>query len=85
MAKSETDREGYASDCPCLNLKCSKWGDCVACVRMHRTNRTHVPECLQPMLRDYIAAIAEKVELKVTDARPAASLEEARKRGEKVY
>ncbi len=85
MANSESEQNSCAFDCPCLNLKCGKRGNCIECIRMHRKKQSHLPECLHPMLRDLVATMAAKLELKISDGRPAASLAEARKRGEKVY
>jgi len=61
---------GFAADCPCELTTCSIRGNCVECVRVHRTNQAHLPECLQPMLRSLIADLAGKVELRVTEGRP---------------
>jgi hypothetical protein len=59
-----------AEDCPCLNLKCKIRGDCVECVRMHRTNKNHLPECMGDIIRDIVKDLAGKVEFDVVDRRP---------------
>ncbi|MGE5550363.1 MAG: hypothetical protein ACM3ZC_07510 [Bacteroidota bacterium] len=38
-------------------------GKCCECVRIHRHFGDHVPNCLQPMLRDKVAAIARAAEM----------------------
>jgi hypothetical protein len=90
MTQSQSSPEGTcptprASDCTCLNFKCKTWGNCEECVRIHRTHQHHLPECLQPALRSLLAPLATQVELRVSDARPPASVDEAKKRGMKVY
>ena len=59
-----------AEDCPCTLLTCTIRGNCVECVRIHRTNKEHLPECMHDVLRDHIAALAKQVELRVEDHRP---------------
>ena len=59
-----------ADDCPCTQSACPIRGDCIACVRAHRQHKKHLPECLQEILREYISALAQQVELSVADARP---------------
>jgi hypothetical protein len=61
---------GLAEDCPCQLRTCAIWGNCVECVRVHRTNRHHLPECLQDALRECIVLLARQVELGVVDQRP---------------
>lgn len=59
-----------AADCPCVQEPCPLRGDCIACVRAHRTHQRHLPECLQPIMRKLVEDLAEKVEYKVVDSRP---------------
>ena len=59
-----------ADDCPCEQLPCPTRGDCVACVRGHRQHGKHLPECLQPILRDLVKDLAAKVEYKINEGRP---------------
>jgi len=69
----ETERKpdpGFAADCPCELLSCTIRGDCVACVRVHRQNESHIPECLQPILRGLIEQLAGRVEYRVVEGRP---------------
>jgi len=63
-------RDYLARDCPCRQKLCPVRGNCVVCVRNHRRHRRHLPECLQPVLRDLVAELAGKLELGVTDRRP---------------
>lgn len=51
--------------CSCPNLKCEWHGNCYACVRIHRHYGDHVPNCLQYILKDKIAAIAQVAEMTV--------------------
>jgi len=45
-------------------------GNCIECVRIHRANKEHLPECMHDVLRDHIAALAKQVELGVVAQRP---------------
>jgi hypothetical protein len=63
-------RPGFAADCPCQLMSCAFWGNCLECVRVHRTNGAHVPECMQPMLRGLVEELARKVEFRVEEGRP---------------
>jgi len=51
--------------CPCPVVTCKAHDNCYECVLGHRLHRLHVPVCLQPMLRDKIADLAELAEMKV--------------------
>ncbi len=62
--------EAVAHDCPCAMTSCALHGHCVECVRGHRTNRDHIPECLQDQLREQITALARQVQLSASEARP---------------
>ncbi len=61
---------GIADDCPCVQHNCPIWGNCLECVRAHRTHQRHLPECMQPMLRGLVTTLAEKVEFSVSENRP---------------
>jgi hypothetical protein len=67
------EKPGFAADCPCQNTGCTIWGNCLECVRGHRLNQTHLPECLQPLMRGLVEEMARKVEYRVVDCRPGAS------------
>lgn len=56
-------------DCPCTQVRCHRHGNCVECIRVHRTRREHIPECLQDMFRDRIRELARLVEYDIRDAR----------------
>ena len=56
--------------CPCANVRCEWHGRCFECVLIHRVKRKHVPQCLQPILRDRIEDLARTAELGVIEARP---------------
>lgn len=65
---------GKHDACTCINLACPWHGKCFECVMIHRVNKQHVPECLQPILKDKIAALARTVELETVDAHPPQAL-----------
>lgn len=56
-------------DCPCTQVRCHRHGNCVECVRVHRTRQLHIPECLQEMFRVRIKELAALVEYDVRDLR----------------
>jgi len=68
-----------AEDCPCLNVKCKIYGNCVECVRIHRINKNHLPECMGDIVRDLIKDLAGKVEFGVVDKRPVVKKQRIRK------
>jgi len=56
-------------DCPCTQTRCHRHGNCVECIRVHRTRQQHIPECLQDMFRTRIKELAALVEYDVLDLR----------------
>jgi hypothetical protein len=64
-------RQMLASDaeavCSCPKTHCEWHGDCYNCVRIHRHQRTHLPNCMQPILREKIAGLARTVETTLQD------------------
>ncbi len=56
-------------DCPCTQVRCHRHGNCVECVRVHRTRQLHIPECLQEMFRVRIRKLAALVEYDILDLR----------------
>jgi len=56
-------------DCPCKQTRCHRHGNCVECIRVHRTRQQHIPECLQDMFRNRIKELAVLVEYDVHDLR----------------
>lgn len=56
---------GEDAGCPCPKTKCEWHGKCYECVRMHRHFKDHVPNCLQPMLREQARALARVAEMTV--------------------
>jgi hypothetical protein len=61
----EMIRSGEYSRCPCPKTKCEWHGQCFECVMIHRYHRDHVPCCLQPLLRGWIAGLARAAELNI--------------------
>jgi len=60
---------GMVDDCPCVQTRCHRHGNCVECIRVHRTRQQHIPECLQGMFRSRIKELAALVEYDVLDLR----------------
>jgi hypothetical protein len=56
-------------DCPCIQTRCHRHGNCVECIRVHRTRQEHIPECLQDMFRSRVKELAALVEYDVRDLR----------------
>ncbi len=56
-------------DCPCTQVRCHRHGNCVECIRVHRTRKEHIPECLQDMFRDRVRELAHLVEYDIRDLR----------------
>ena len=56
-------------DCPCTQTRCHRHGNCVECIRVHRTRQEHIPECLQGMFRSRIKELAALVEYDILDLR----------------
>ena len=66
--KKEGDH--LVDDCPCTQLACPIHGNCIQCVRDHREHKRHLPECMQEVLREQVAALAKQVEFGVVEQRP---------------
>jgi len=60
---------GMVDDCPCTQTRCHRHGNCVECIRVHRTRQQHIPECLQGMFRGLVKDLAALVEYDVRDLR----------------
>ena len=58
-------KSGEHSKCTCPKVKCEWHGNCYECVLIHRVNKDHVPNCLQPILENKIREIAKAAELLV--------------------
>ncbi len=56
-------------DCPCTQTRCHRRGNCVECIRVHRTRQEHIPECLQDMFRSRVKELAAFVEYDILDLR----------------
>jgi hypothetical protein len=61
-AKLATDA---CRECSCPKTNCEWHGDCYTCVRQHRINGNHIPNCLQFILDEKVAMIAEAAEMTV--------------------
>lgn len=53
----------------CTQVRCHRHGNCVECIRVHRTRKEHIPECLQDMFRNRIRELAALVEYDIRDLR----------------
>ena len=73
---------GECAECPCPKTKCYWHGNCRDCVRIHRMQGNHLPNCLQFITKDQIKALAESVEMETTDKprRPNEFYEHAEKK-----
>ncbi len=58
---------GECAECPCPKTECYWHGKCYECVRIHRMQGNHLPNCLQFIVADQIKALADAVELDTTD------------------
>ena len=56
------EREGVLR-CTCPYVRCEWHGNCRACVALHRCHASHLPCCLQPLLREKITALAGTCEM----------------------
>ncbi len=61
---------GECGDCPCTKTKCHWHGHCRDCVRIHRIDGQHLPQCLQFIITDHVQALAAAVELQTTPTPP---------------
>lgn len=59
--------EPKVTKCTCPNTLCDWHGKCKECVALHRYHNDHVPFCLQPIIRDKVAALATTIETEVMD------------------
>ena len=62
-------KSGKYAQCPCPKTYCEWHGRCFECVLIHRVNRDHIPNCLQPILLDKVRDLARVAEL-VTEPKP---------------
>ncbi len=61
---------GECADCPCTKTKCHWHGNCRDCVRLHRMNGDHLPQCMQPIIAEHVKCLARTAEL-LTEPKPA--------------
>ena len=61
-----------AAGCPCPERGCDFHGKCYECVRIHRHYADHLPSCLQFIVKDKLAALAETAEMQVVPKPPTA-------------
>lgn len=62
-------KSGKYTKCPCPKVKCEWHGNCFECVMIHRVNQDHVPNCMQPMLKNKIKELAKVAEM-ITEPKP---------------
>lgn len=70
QASRESIRSGRYAECPCSQIRCEWHGKCFECVMIHRTKKRHLPECLQPIIRESVQDLAKTCEMGITDERP---------------
>lgn len=56
--------------CTCPNTLCDWHGKCRECVALHRYHKSHVPFCLQFIIKDRVQALAATVEMETALSRP---------------
>jgi hypothetical protein len=56
--------------CSCPQRGCAYHGKCYECVRIHRHYGEHLPSCLQFLLTDKLAALAEVAEVALVPNQP---------------
>ncbi len=61
---------GECEQCPCTKTKCHWHGNCRDCVRIHRINGHHLPQCMQPIIEPHVQALAAAAELLTTPKPP---------------
>jgi hypothetical protein len=64
-------RISFNKYCPCTQPDCPIRGNCVLCIQNHLEHKRHIPECIQNILRPAVQSLADRVELKTEDSRPA--------------
>ena len=55
--------------CTCPNTLCDWHGKCRECVALHRYHKSHVPFCLQFIIKDRVQALAATVEMETALSR----------------
>jgi hypothetical protein len=66
------ERPAINPNCDCVQVNCPIHGQCITCIENHKRHKTHVPECMQNILRDRIGGLCALVEFKTIDTRPPA-------------
>jgi hypothetical protein len=74
QASRDLIESGRYTACPCSQSRCEWHGLCFECVMIHRVKSRHLPECLQPILRERIGDLAAVCEMGTTDERPTKEL-----------
>lgn len=73
-ASREIVSSGKYDTCPCEQSMCEWHGKCRECVMIHRVKGKHLPECLQPIIKDHAAELARAIEMKLCTSAPARSV-----------
>lgn len=56
--------------CTCPNTLCDWHGKCRECVALHRYHKSHVPFCLQFIIKDRVQTLATTVEMETVPVQP---------------
>ena len=66
LENRELAADSSVTRCTCPNTLCDWHGKCKECVALYRHHNDHVPFCLQPIIREKVKAIAETVEMEIS-------------------
>jgi len=70
LKNRELVKELMKKKCPCPYTKCDWYGKCKECVALHCHYKTHIPACLQPILKDKMRELVQTVEMVAVDREP---------------
>lgn len=62
-------KDQQVTRCTCPNMLCDWHGKCRECVALHRYHKSHVPFCLQFIIKDRVQALAATVEMETALSR----------------
>ena len=63
-------KDPQVTRCTCPNTLCDWHGKCRECVALHRYHKSHVPFCLQFIIRDRVQALTATVEMETVPVQP---------------
>ncbi len=57
----------FNKHCPCVQKECPIKGNCVLCIQSHNDQKTHLPECMEIIMRPEVAKLAKLVEYNISE------------------